>query len=391
MAHGDGTIDTASPATPADGSAGGAAGDRPGDATATAIGALNRRAGRVQAEGDRTGAAERLVVAHAGAAQGLSERWRPALAEPGDGERLLAQVARPSAGHATSRAAALESQYRQAVVEGMQLINSNGCCRYPEGGEGYGLRSQYWLPAVGYSISPALLPPASTRVSDAIEDLFRPKAGSRLECQTAMLAVQFRAMLRVMKKGPFDARFDRKALIDFTPFTRKGLIEHGIFKRVSIRDWSDLQPGDWVYFRNFEDYATRHPRGLWAGLHAVYVGIEKGQQIFQGFGLARPLTRQQIYGHLIRAYNGVSARGRHPSPEERAMHQIGASFRTTDASAKSEKTYYHATMSRHFGLEPFAIRPDIQKLSPSATSGPGRSGGAGSSRPAGKRVRGARP
>jgi len=125
-----------------------------------------------------------------------------------------------------------------------------------------------------------------------------------LECNSAMVAVEYSSMLDTMGNDAFDERVADGSLI-ISPYhlPPRGvrvhpLFEEGMIETVEITGAKDLIPGDWVYFRNIGDYLTKHPNGFWSGEHTLYLGNGK----FQGFG-TRVLTEAQLLNKLLDNYN----------------------------------------------------------------------------------------
>jgi len=125
-----------------------------------------------------------------------------------------------------------------------------------------------------------------------------------LECNSAMVAVEYGSMLETMGNDAFNKRVAGGSLI-ISPIhlPPRGVDEHPLYKEgmiesVTITGAKDLIPGDWVYFRNIADYLTKHPDGFWTGEHALYLGDGK----FQGFGTT-VLTENELREKLLDNYN----------------------------------------------------------------------------------------
>jgi hypothetical protein len=69
-------------------------------------------------------------------------------------------------------------------------------------------------------------------------------------------------------------------------------------RRLEIKDASELQRGDFVYFENPPDYIRRHPGGSWRGENTIFLGDGK----FLGFGVGE-LTSLQLLETLAAKYN----------------------------------------------------------------------------------------
>ncbi len=59
-----------------------------------------------------------------------------------------------------------------------------------------------------------------------------------------------------------------------------------------------MLPGDWVYFKNFADYTTKHPGGFWQGENALVMG----DGIYRGFGVTNK-TEAELNAELVKEYN----------------------------------------------------------------------------------------
>ncbi len=70
----------------------------------------------------------------------------------------------------------------------------------------------------------------------------------------------------------------------------------------------NVSPGQLHYFKNHPDYPKRHSTGFWQGENALYVGEEKGQQMFSGFGATK--TEAAMNAALVEQYN------KDPTPED---------------------------------------------------------------------------
>jgi len=137
----------------------------------------------------------------------------------------------------------------------------------------------------------------------AVRSIFGSK-DNVLECNSAMVAVEYGSMLETMGNAAFNKRMADGSLI-VSPYhlPPRGVDEHPLFKQgmieiVAITSTKDLIPGDWVYFRNLADYLTKHPNGFWSGEHALYLGGGK----FQGFGTT-VLTEDEMREKLLDSYN----------------------------------------------------------------------------------------
>ena len=240
-----------------------------------------------------------------------------------------------------------EVRLRNQALKGMEEVNTNGSVNY---GSPHKLDTAYWdkVGPTHFTVKSPL--PAGKKASDAIESIFKAGADNRLECNSLMVAVQYRAMMTGLGKAKFNAKFPNGNGILISPHhdPRTGATPHPIwdknfYKQITISGESDLLPGDWVYFKNYGDYITWNPGGLWSGEHALYMGGGK----YQGFGPATfaggtSMTKEVLEQRLCDKYN------------------VGA-------DAAHQKTYTASTSVYPYGnsivgLRDYARRPVIKEI-----------------------------
>jgi hypothetical protein len=194
-----------------------------------------------------------------------------------------------------------EREFRINLILSMQTANVSGCCSYPSQPFNYTLPKMQWE-GQGLTFTPRLL--LGVRPSEAINSIFVKGAGSQLDCLTMIVAVQYGAILGVKGPKQFDLMFGEQGPYSLILSTRSPQIleSHNFIKKVPIKSSSELRLGDWVYFVNHPDYSKLKPEGFWAGLHALYVGEKHGKAQFQGFGLKKPLSAEDIHKLLIGQY-----------------------------------------------------------------------------------------
>ena len=200
-----------------------------------------------------------------------------------------------------------EIRVRYFAIKGMEKVHK-GCCGYPSGSGTGKLDTSFWdkIGAFAFKMKSPL--PAGKNPSDAIESIFKSGAGTELECNSTMVAIQYRAMLKMLGPSKFNTKFAAikdliisPALYNFMTSTgtqRHPIWEKNLYKEVTISGASDLLPGDWVYFKNIADYIIKHPGGVWSGEHALYLGGGK----FRGFGIAKQ-TESELNKELLKEYN----------------------------------------------------------------------------------------
>jgi hypothetical protein len=197
-----------------------------------------------------------------------------------------------------------EVRVRAAAIKGMEEVHK-GCCNYaPAGKTGY-LDSAYWDKQGSYQFTLKTKLPAGKQPSDAVEAIFKPAAGTLLECNSTMVAIQYRAMLTLLGAAAFNKKFAGGAGLIISPHhvPPAGVAQHpiwskGLYKEITITGEKDLLPGDWVYFKNIADYIDKHPGGAWSGEHAMYLG----NHMFRGFGV-KAMSQADLDAELLSKYN----------------------------------------------------------------------------------------
>ena len=195
-----------------------------------------------------------------------------------------------------------ELSLRDNATKGMAKANSNANnLRYATAAddpEGH-LDPKFWDKQGFYQFT---LKPGA-KPADAVRSIFDNK-DNVLECNSTMVAIEYLSMLETMGEQKFNTKFANGGLVispHHVPMpdgSAHPLHEMGMIDTVAIGGTEDLIPGDWVYFRNFPDYGTKHPGGVWTGEHALYLGDGK----FQGFG-TRILTEAEMNRQLLDNYN----------------------------------------------------------------------------------------
>lgn len=150
----------------------------------------------------------------------------------------------------------------------------------------------------------------------ALRAFLAPQYVTVSECQSALQAALYHAVLAAVGDARFDAKLgstaadipdtDRLILqMDFQPGNplaryledlRVGLDpqEKQEMRRndedghlISEPDHRPAKVGGWYYMKNHAFYSERHRGGLWGGENVIYVGRNhENQQVFSGFGLA---------------------------------------------------------------------------------------------------------
>ncbi len=209
----------------------------------------------------------------------------------------------PVYAYATKDQLMIELNLRDNAIDQMAKANANADnLRYPtRRGDPAGgrLDPKYWDKVGFYQF----LLTFGAKPAPGVRSIFGSK-DNVLECNSAMVAVEYGSMLKTMGKAAFNKRMADGSLI-ISPYhvPPKGVGRHPLFREgmidtFEITSAKDLIPGDWVYFRNIADYLTKHPNGFWSGEHTLYVGDGK----FQGFGTP-VLTEGEMREKLLDSYN----------------------------------------------------------------------------------------
>lgn len=221
----------------------------------------------------------------------------------------------PGFAYATRDELMSELSLRDNAMESMAKTNSNpNNLRYATAAddpEGH-LDPAFWDKQGFYlfTLKPGAMP------ADAVRSIF-DNQDNVLECNSAMVAVQYRSILETIGENRFNAKFAGGGLaisphhVPMPDGSVHPLHALGMINTVAISGAKDLIPGDWVYFKNVPDYGAKHPGGVWTGEHALYLG----NGAFQGFGTG-VLTEAELAQLLLDHYN----RGLPPAHQK----QLGA-------------------------------------------------------------------
>jgi hypothetical protein len=180
-----------------------------------------------------------------------------------------------------------------------------GCCHYEPW---FALPPKHWEPSQTLGMtnkSPNALFRARTVPSQALKSIFEKRAGSALDCNSMIVASQYKALLDTMGANLFNVVFGAEGLIisqfserpieGFGPGAKKFTIPRNVLqqfydpvvvKATPGNPTANLLPGDWVYFKNSPRYlqcgAGKSAAELaYQGEHSLYAGGQK----FLGFGL----------------------------------------------------------------------------------------------------------
>jgi hypothetical protein len=194
-----------------------------------------------------------------------------------------------------------EVQVRASAIKGIEEIHK-GCCSYSDSAHPPYVDSTYWDKGAGFWDFKLKSPlPAGKKPSDAIDAIFAPGAGTRLECYTMTLAVEYYSMLKGLGADAFNAKFPAGIQISQT----SSPLITGADKQyewLTLANRTDMLPGDWGYIKNFPDYLTRVPSGYWQGENVIYLG----GGMFRGFGVAA-LSEHDLMQELVNRYNNDGA------------------------------------------------------------------------------------
>jgi hypothetical protein len=192
-----------------------------------------------------------------------------------------------------------EVRVRANAIKGIEEVHK-GCCDYYDTAHPPHLDSTYWDQvggAVDFKLKSPL--PAGKHPSDAIAAIFAPGAGTRLECFSMTIAIEYYSLLKGLGAAKFNAKFP--AGIEITANPSAAPLTQGADKKydtIAVAGKSEILPGDWVYFKNFKDYLVKHPSGYWQGENAIYLG----GGMYRGFGVS-PLAEAALNQELVNQYN----------------------------------------------------------------------------------------
>lgn len=241
-------------------------------------------------------------------------------------QRPLALVALALACSLASPAAAqdeikeMQQRALAAAISAMDLANDPSSDIQYDGQPGSGgalqglLSSRYFTHEADYHfiLKPGMSP------SRAIRAIFR--GPTRLECNTMMIAIEYRAIRAAIGAHRFSRAFAQRGIhIEIAAATRDHVLGPWL-KSVDNPTSDDLEPGDWVYFANHDEYLYKHPAGAWQGENALYVGENAdGEKLYSGFGVSS-VTEDEMLLELLRAYNAP----RSAEDEARAWAEMSA-------------------------------------------------------------------
>jgi hypothetical protein len=235
-----------------------------------------------------------------------------------------------------------EVRVRNQITKGIDAAHAggSGTCDYPDSAHPDHLDSTYWERKGWMNFVPKSPLPAGKEASDAIDAIFAPGAGSRLECMAMTVAVEYYSLLKGLGKEKFNKLFPGGAGLEIS--TRLTTGTHPTFynattlyKVLIIGSKSEILPGDWVYFKNFKDYPAKNPGGAWRGENAIYMG----GGMYRGFGV-KSQSEADLNAELVRVYN----KGLKPGDKVRTVPDL---------------------LAEGGGLQLAPVyRPDIAKLAP---------------------------
>jgi hypothetical protein len=162
---------------------------------------------------------------------------------------------------------------------------------------------QKWGAAAFKSTGDASAAIAAVFVEDSNEDF-------ALECNTGMLLAQYHGLLTTLGEDKFNDLFPggitlmrewlapRPKVAEGDAIESQELIPTTRIATKKDSEFSQLVPGDGVYFANFEEYEDRHPEGAFAGEWGIYLGGGK----FTGLGVEE-MTFDEMVAYMIGEYN----------------------------------------------------------------------------------------
>jgi protein-glutamine gamma-glutamyltransferase len=162
--------------------------------------------------------------------------------------------------------------------------------------------------------------PTGKEASDAIEAIFAPGAGTRLECLSMTAAVEYYSLLKGLGKSKFNAMFPGGTGLEISSDPAHFPTSLGAgnkYRIIALGSKNEVLPGDWVYFQNFADYTAKHPGGYWQGENAIYLGGGK----YRGFGVAA-MSENDMNQELVNQYNAGL-----PAADQKTVAQLVAAGR----------------------------------------------------------------
>jgi uncharacterized protein DUF4157/protein-glutamine gamma-glutamyltransferase-like protein len=201
-----------------------------------------------------------------------------------------------------------EVRVRNQALKGIDEAHAEGC-DYPDSTHPAHLDSTYWDKVGPMQFKPKSPLPVGKGASDAIEAIFAPGAGTRLECMSMTFAVEYYSLLKGLGKDKFNALFPAGVGIEIsTEGTSSALFRSPkpLYKVVAVSSKSEILPGDWVYFKNFKDFLVKHPGENWQGENAIYMGGGN----YRGFGVSS-MKEADLNAELVKHYNAGLPVGDH--------------------------------------------------------------------------------
>ena len=139
--------------------------------------------------------------------------------------------------------------------------------------------------------------------SRAVDEIFR--GPTRLECNSMMIAIEYRAIKSAIGRQRFDRAFlgpARRVKIIMAAAKRDDVLGPWL-KTIEEPSEAKVEAGDWVYFANHSSYLDKHPAGAWQGENALCVGKNAaGELLYSGFGV-HEVTAAEMHLELKKAYN----------------------------------------------------------------------------------------
>lgn len=150
--------------------------------------------------------------------------------------------------------------------------------------------------------------------SKAIESFF---TGLTIcECYSAMMAIEYRTLLKTLGAEKFDAVFgDEEGNVENTMFIEASPSSGNPLNALTTStdaakerntgefDKRPAKEGEWYYFYNHPKYLLKHPAGAFQGENCFYMGHnEAGEQIWRGFGV-EAVTEQEMLEEMAHAHN----------------------------------------------------------------------------------------
>ncbi len=243
---------------------------------------------------------------------------------------------------------------RYWLVKGMGVVGAGRCCGYARPSPPYypqvnHAAKDYWKHVKDFQFE--LTPLGKGAADSAVAKLFTPQAAKKrrtlIDCTHIITALHYFSLMMSVGKKAFRNRVaSGQMTVKIVPWNEEAMLgkhvelgeigqvplgqelavpeSSGIITAFRPADISELIPGDHVYFANHPTYAPlirelRKRRAInacpkltgkekstcqdiWAGEHAVYLGVQGNKYLFQGHGTGR-VSMEEMVNRMLVHYN----------------------------------------------------------------------------------------